>query len=155
VEAELLERRLRRWGANVTRVEAAEALSAVTHQQWQAVLVDHAVGTTAAVAIAAAASAVPRRIVLVTPSGRPKLPALKDAGFSGYLVKPIRAASLLAQLTAPDAAGLADEPKREDARSVPDVQRALAVLVAEDNEINALLTRTLLTRLGHRVTMAT
>jgi CheY-like chemotaxis protein len=30
----------------------------------------------------------------------------------------------------------------------------LAILVAEDNEINALLARALLTRLGHRVTMA-
>ncbi|MBN8934722.1 MAG: response regulator, partial [Rhizobiales bacterium] len=31
--------------------------------------------------------------------------------------------------------------------------RPLAILVAEDNEINALLTRTLLTRLGHRPTV--
>ena len=31
---------------------------------------------------------------------RHRLPALKDAGFAGYLVKPIRAASLKAQLVA-------------------------------------------------------
>ena len=32
--------------------------------------------------------------------------------------------------------------------------RALSILVAEDNEINALLTRSLLAKLGHRSAMA-
>ena len=41
-----------------------------------------------------------RRIVLITPAERHRLPALKEAGFAGYLVKPIRAASLKAQLVA-------------------------------------------------------
>jgi CheY-like chemotaxis protein len=38
--------------------------------------------------------------------------------------------------------------------SPPAVNAGLAVLVAEDNEINALLVRALLTRLGHRPTIA-
>ena len=37
------------------------------------------------------------RIVLVTPAARHDLPALKAAGFTGYLVKPVRSASLAAE----------------------------------------------------------
>ncbi|MFX8593513.1 hypothetical protein ABTM36_20445, partial [Acinetobacter baumannii] len=33
--------------------------------------------------------------------------------------------------------------------------RALSILVAEDNEINALLIRSLLTRMGHRAVITT
>ena len=87
-----------------------------------------------------------------------RLPALKDAGFAGYLVKPVRAASLKARLVAAPAF---DEPGRRRARGSSAFEQAIAgaaqtarVLVAEDNEINALLTRALLTRLGHRPTMA-
>jgi len=39
--------------------------------------------------------------------------------------------------------------------STPAVKKSLSVLVVEDNEINALLSRALLTRLGHRPTVAT
>ena len=46
---------------------------------------------------------VPRRIVLIRPAERHELPALKAAGFTGYLVKPVRAASLAARLAAEDA----------------------------------------------------
>ena len=49
------------------------------------------------------------------------------------------------------------DPPRHDATrdaTAPAVT-GLAVLVAEDNEINALLARALLTRLGHRPTIAT
>jgi hypothetical protein len=41
-----------------------------------------------------------RRIVLITPSERHQLSTLKYAGFTGYLVKPVRAASLAAQMSA-------------------------------------------------------
>jgi CheY-like chemotaxis protein len=97
---------------------------------------------------------VARRIVLATPSERHRLPTLKQAGFNGYLVKPIRAASLKAQLvTAPEGVAARLDP----AQMPVDAGRgaALSVLIAEDNEINALLTRALLTKLGHRPTVAT
>ena len=45
---------------------------------------------------------VPRRIVLITPAERHVLPALKERGFTGYLVKPVRAASLAARFAAED-----------------------------------------------------
>ena len=85
------------------------------------------------------------------------MPALKQAGFTGYLVKPVRAASLAARLKDDDDAfeRTADAVAEEANRAIVAGARGLAVLVAEDNEINALLTRALLTKLGHRPTLAT
>jgi CheY-like chemotaxis protein len=48
------------------------------------------------------------------------------------------------------APGLADETPVETTVAADVPASALSVLVAEDNEINALLMRSLLTRLGHR-----
>ena len=100
----------------------------------------------------------PRRIVLITPAERPALAALKATGFTGYLVKPVRAASLAARMTADEdvferAGGEPGEAEAAPAR-LARAHDALAILVAEDNEINALLALALLTRLGHRPTMA-
>ena len=98
-----------------------------------------------------------RRIVLITPAERHRLPALKEAGFAGYLVKPIRAASLKAQLVAApgfDSIAATEAAAPSAAAEIDGARKPLHVLVAEDNEINALLTRTLLTRLGHLPVMA-
>jgi CheY-like chemotaxis protein len=88
--------------------------------------------------------------VLVTPATRHELPALNAAGFTGYLIKPVRAASLAARFAADDHFdhNPADEPI-ETPSIAPDHER-LSILVAEDNEINALLARALLEKLGHR-----
>ena len=68
----------------------------------------------------------------------------------------MRSASLAARLTAPDQTfdrtnDLADAIRETDG---PAPGGGLPILVAEDNEINALLARALLTRLGHRPTIA-
>ena len=79
----------------------------------------------------------------------------QGAGFTGYLVKPVRAASLEAQLIgARLRRGMRHRCRyaRRAASAAP--RKALDVLVAEDNEINALLTRALLARLGHRPSVA-
>ncbi len=154
VEAALIERRLTRWGASAMHL-APHLTDMFAQRHWDAVLVDHSIGAEAKTRIAAIAAA--RRIVLITPGERHRLPALKDAGFAGYLVKPVRAASLMAQLGAAPAfdspaAAQSDVPAAPE--TVAGVRKALNVLVAEDNEINALLTRALLTRLGHRPTVA-
>jgi CheY-like chemotaxis protein len=118
-------------------------------------LVDLAVSTDVVTSVAGSITdTVTRWIVLATPSERHRLPALKQAGFNGYLVKPIRAASLKAQLvTAPESAAA----RLDRAQTPADAGRgaALSVLIAEDNEINALLARALLTKLGHRPIVAT
>jgi CheY-like chemotaxis protein len=115
--------------------------------------VDHAVGRDACGALMRAADNVPLRLVLVTPAARADLPALRDAGFTGYLVKPVRAASLAAQLSG-DAGEFECAVEPAPAALAPAQESGLAILVAEDNEINALLARSLLARLGHRVTIA-
>jgi PAS domain S-box-containing protein len=105
-----------------------------------------------------------RSIVLVTPDARGKLADLKALGFAAYLVKPIRQSSLADRIRArqngtsdsfvlpahgellqtPTATSAGDaRPQRET--------RALKILLAEDNPINALLTRELLRRRGHEV----
>ena len=156
VEASLVARRLMRWGAR-TCVAPDEKVAAtlLPERAWGALVVDHALGLTACDELARAAAAVPHRLVLVTPAARADLPALKEAGYSGYLVKPVRAASLAARL-ANDHRGF-DRPDAEPESVAPAnaKQSGLAILIAEDNEINALLARSLLTRLGHRPTVAT
>jgi CheY-like chemotaxis protein len=97
--------------------------------------------------------------VLITPAERHELPALQAAGFTGYLVKPIRVASLAAQLGAADIGVAPDAFDRASGRDqvpavAPTAAGALSILIAEDNEINALLARALLARLGHRPTVA-
>jgi CheY-like chemotaxis protein len=155
IEAALLERRLADWGAR-TRIAAdvEQAHSLLAQRSWGALVVDQALGRAACEALAT--TRVPRRIVLVTPAARHDLPALKAAGFTGYLIKPVRSASLAARLTAPDQAF---DRASDTADSIGETGAAapaagLPILVAEDNEINALLARALLTRLGHRPTIA-
>ncbi len=159
ITASLDARRLSGWGARTCLVADAEVATAlVPERRWSAVLVDHALGAAACERLARATAAVARRIVLITPSERQRLAALKQVGFTGYLVKPVRAASLAAQMTAkPDVfeRGTSEigEPDSADTR-IDGTASGLAILVAEDNEINALLARSLLERLGHRPTLA-
>jgi CheY-like chemotaxis protein len=115
-------------------------------------LVDHALGLDACRRVAAAAApAIARRIVLITPAERHELPALLAAGFTGYLVKPIRIASLAAQL---GGRGSARDATAAAVQIAPQAADALSILIAEVNDINALLARALLEHLGHRATVA-
>ena len=155
VEASLIARRLQRWGARTKIVPDEQVAAALLPEHlWTAVVVDHAIGTAACRTLAQAAGGIPRRLVLVTPAMRGELAALKEAGFTGYLIKPVRAASLAARFSADDAfdPGAATEKAEQPSAPLPD--RGLSVLVAEDNEINALLARALLVKLGHKPTMA-
>jgi len=162
IEAPLAARRLGRWGA-ITRVVPDDGIAAalIADHHWNAVVVDHSLGSMAVESLGRnLQGTVPRRIILIEPGARNELPRLKQAGYSGYLVKPIRAASLAMRL-----GGNADrfdaEPAPAAARrsgaEMPDpaeaAHRAMSILVAEDNEINALLSRALLQRLGHRPTI--
>ena len=93
-----------------------------------------------------------KAVVLLTPEQRDRIDRLKDAGFSGYLIKPLRAASLVAQVLQADASGAAQaEAPAHDDRIAGAVAQGVRVLLAEDNPINALLARTLLEREGCKV----
>jgi CheY-like chemotaxis protein len=157
VEATLVGRRLIQWGARTCIVPDDKVAAALLPERaWNAILIDHALGRAACeVLIRATAPTVARRIVLVTPAARHELPALKDIGFTGYLVKPLRAASLAARFNTAVDEFVVDGADAENASHTS--QRAeggSAILVAEDNEISALLARALLARLGHRPTVA-
>ncbi|HEX4198360.1 MAG TPA: response regulator, partial [Caulobacteraceae bacterium] len=91
-------------------------------------------------------------VVLLRPEDRGRIAPCRAAGFDGYLIKPLRRASLVERVLA---AGLA--PATDDDRVAPrrpPVQRTaggVRVLLAEDNPINAMLARTLLKREGAAV----
>jgi len=95
-------------------------------------------------------------LVLLTPAARSALPDLQARGFAGYLVKPVRPSSLVERLRA----GIGQEPHSPPAPEKPAVSApaapvhavSLKILLAEDNPINALLSRELLRRRGHKVT---
>jgi PAS domain S-box-containing protein len=155
LEASLIARRLAGWGAR-TKIVPDEKVAAtlLPEQLWTSVLIDHALGAHACAGFARAAAAIPRRLVLVTPAMRSELAVLKEAGFSGYLIKPVRAASLAARMSADDAFDLA-AAEALSAPSAAPTAGGLAILVAEDNEINALLARALLLKMGHQPIVAT
>jgi PAS domain S-box-containing protein len=161
IESTLVARRLERWGGQTCMVSDADVARALLPERpWHAVLIDHALGSDVIESLGAEARGYSaERIVMFTPSTRHDL--TMSSAFTGYLVKPLRAASLAARLTrtteviapslANDAAIEAIAPAAPLASAAP----SLSVLVAEDNEINALLMRSLLTRLGHHVAIAT
>jgi signal transduction histidine kinase/CheY-like chemotaxis protein len=152
----LLTRRLTAWGGNVRlAVELTQAKALLSERKWRHVLIDRAFGHDAAIALVhVAAPHADHRHVLLSPADRGKLDALRDAGFDSYLVKPVRAVSLAARLDAPGLSPpLVPELDATVERVLRSTARPLTVLVAEDNEINALLIEATLTRLGHTPTV--
>jgi PAS domain S-box-containing protein len=164
IEASLIARRLQRWGGQTCMVsDLAAARALLPERAWHAVLLDHAFGASEVAALGEAARIhATQRIVTFTPATRHELQASASAAFTGYLIKPLRAASLAARLTmapevpSPNLAGdgLIDMPDNVAAPAIAPA-RGLSILVAEDNEINALLMRSLLTRLGHLAVITT
>jgi CheY-like chemotaxis protein len=143
----------------VSDVAVARAL--LPERNWRAILLDQAIGAEEVELLAETATPfAAERIVMFTPAARHELQrAATSSALTGYLVKPLRAASLAARLTmaaAPDLAADALEEEKARAETAPAAApHGLSVLVAEDNEINALLMRSLLSRLGHQAVIAT
>lgn len=161
-EAPFLVERLAEAGAEAVLVDGeAEALARIAtapadRRPFDALIVDCALGDDVArdVATAAREAGIGRALVLVSPFERRDLGPHNAAGFDDYLVKPVRTRSLLARLAAPVAAPTGATACEADAEaSAPQArlrrlpgERANApragaprVLLAEDNEINALL----------------
>jgi len=164
IEATLVARRLQRWGGATCMVsDIAVAQALLPERTWHAVLIDRALGAKEVELLGEAARGhATQRIVMFTPAARHELQLASAASsaFTGYLIKPLRAASLAGRLTMmPEvlAPNLAAEALIEapDEVTAPALARGLSILVAEDNEINALLMRSLLTRLGHHAVITT
>jgi len=156
IEASLVTRRLKGWGARVAIApNEAVAMTLLPERDWSAILIDHAIGADGIRTLLSSTRSVPCRLVTITPSARTELDDLKANGFTGYLVKPVRAASLAERLRldSDGFAQLSDGALTEAPRGGRGKSNSLSILVAEDNEINALLTRALLQKLGHRPTV--
>ncbi len=151
---DLVARQLRAWGARaMIAATEAEAEAAFANDRWDTVIVDAALGRPAVERIGALIGPPAlQRIVLVAPADRADLPALRNTGFNGYLVKPVRTASLAARFAAPNLVTADRIGASAPGAAAPGA--GLAVLVADDNDINALLARNLLARLGHRPVVA-
>jgi PAS domain S-box-containing protein len=154
IEASLTARRLTRWGARaVIAPNEIVAQALLPEREWSAVLIDHAIGNAAIDGLLAATRSVPCRLVAMTPQARNELDDLKSRGFTGYLIKPLRAASLAERMKI-ESDGFAQLPEAAPAGAGAQKRGGLSILVAEDNEINALLARALLQKLGHRPAVA-
>jgi len=91
-------------------------------------------------------------IVLVAPDERERIARYRRAGFAGYLIKPLRRASLAERvLIAAGAAGDPSQPAQVDERVATAAAPGARVLLVEDNPINALLAKALLSREGCEV----
>jgi CheY-like chemotaxis protein len=157
-EAPFLVRRLAEAGADVALAEtAAEALAMLERAPIDILLADCALGEERVREVAARArrAGVGRSVVLLSPFERRDFGPPAAAGFDAYLVKPVRARSLAERLSRDDgpAAGTAPAVRRALAPRGP-APASRRILLAEDNEINALLAIKALQKIGADVDWA-
>jgi len=151
-EAPAMAARLEEAGVAVERADGLksglEALSGL--EKPDVVIVDCALGAEATNRLAQAAreAGVKRSLVLFSPFERRAFGQAALKGFDGWLVKPVRARSLFERV-AWDLEPVPARPFRVAAQPA-----ALRALVAEDNDINALITQKALRRLGFEVVRA-
>ena len=150
-EAPYLGERLAAAGAESVRAEGADAAIAILNQlpTPDIVIVDCALGEDATRRLSAAARAagVAQSLVLFSPFERRAFGQSSLKGYDGWLVKPVRSGSLIARLVGGSQVD-ADSDDGMTRRPMPAPRHGLRVLVAEDNEINALLARKHLERYG-------
>ena len=90
-------------------------------------------------------------IVLITAQERPRLGAFRTNGFHAFLVRPLRRKSLLAllrrQFTRDARVGL--QPQSSAPAAADDgAPEPFRILLAEDNAVNALMARSMITKAG-------
>ncbi|MBV8765570.1 MAG: response regulator [Hyphomicrobiales bacterium] len=150
-EAPYLCKKLRELGFDADQaVDPSEATTALAGAPApQLLVVDAALGEEAARSLAARASEVGTRwrIMLLSPFERRQLGAPTTFGFDGYLVKPIRERSLRARLVEPSTPISSQGSRKFDSNRAAN-GTPFRVLLAEDDEINALLATRLLEREG-------
>ena len=98
----------------------------------------------------------PRAVVIIDSFERSDIPRFRNSGFNGYLMRPIRPLSLLTQLFGDGEEEKLRRPAAvsriiDGAGGVPADTSHILILLAEDNDINALLARTILEKSGARV----
>jgi signal transduction histidine kinase/ActR/RegA family two-component response regulator len=92
------------------------------------------------------------KIILIEPKDRGSLPLYRANGFGSFLARPVRLETMVrvlhGRMGQPDAA----QDQSMGAPSAKTAGQRLNVLLAEDNDINALLVKSALERAGHLVT---
>jgi signal transduction histidine kinase/DNA-binding response OmpR family regulator len=153
-EAPAIAARLAEAGAEVARAEGLESGLTALRQSARPdlVIVDCALGAEATnrLALAARAAGAPRSLVLFSPFERRAFGQNSLQGFDGWLVKPVRVRSLFERLAA-EFPQPALAPARQSPTPIAGARRAL---LAEDNDINALIAQKALRRLGFEVVRA-
>jgi CheY-like chemotaxis protein len=142
---EAARRQIQACGGRAVTAADTEALIARTSPA-DVLLLDH---------VLAAGAAVLRRppgrraaIILLAPDERERLGRYRRAGFAGYLIKPLRRASLAERVLIAAGGGETQATAPEDDRVAAAAAPGMRILLVEDNPINALLARALLTREG-------
>ena len=161
VEAEAMALTIRSHGGSATIARGAadaELLMMARRATFEAVLIDAVLETPdgATVTRLRQAAREPfQSVILISPTDRGRLFQFRNAGYPAFLARPVRGATMMRVLT-DGALDLAQTQtvhrlalKRQHGRRSP--PRGLRILIAEDNEINALLARSVLEKMGHSV----
>jgi hypothetical protein len=90
-----------------------------------------------------------RTLVVLRPGDRSRIEQFREMGCAGYLIRPLRATSIIDRVGLTLAGAVQREPKE-----APKPGEAGSVLIADDNAVNALLARSALTAAGFRVDTA-
>jgi CheY-like chemotaxis protein len=139
-------------------MDQIEASGGTVQPDASIILIDHAARETAqGLAVRPSTG---KAIVLLKPAERDLIARYRGAGFHGYLIKPLRRASLAERVLAASGQGPAHHPgapllqPSEDDRVTPARFSGTRVLLVEDNPVGALLAATLLRREGCAVETA-
>lgn len=150
-EGEFLAKNLAEAGASARHCRHARmAIEGLAEFRPDILIVDAALGLDDAKALVAAGqqAGCRRHLVLLAPLERRAFGAPQSLGFDRYLIKPVRRRSLFAQLVDWDPASSAPRGPIEPEPWGDDLLAGRRVLIAEDNDINALLAGRLVERLG-------
>jgi len=117
------------------------------------VLVDHALAGDKAIVLKPRGR---KALILLNAEERHLIEKYRGAGYAGYLIKPLRRASLVERVLAlaPGASAQASGTRLDDERVASVGATGVRVLLAEDNPVNALLVQTILKREGCTVELA-
>lgn len=157
MEAEAIARTIVAHGGNALiarTVEEASAIRAVRAAPFDAVLVDAQLEKAEGLTLKRlrdAGFAGVEAITLIAPNDRGRLPAYRANGYNTFLARPVRGETLVrVMLSRPGTTGEATTT-RQAPKTRAAAQDGLTVLLAEDNQINALLACAALEKAGHKV----
>ena len=152
IEAEALAATIRSEGGNVTIVDSIHALAGMSAP---ILVVDSATAERMMPEHSDLLYTFNDKIILIEPKDRGALPTYRANGFSAFLARPVRLETLVrvmnGHIGGVDHASALVRISKSNQKSGA---RKLRVLLAEDNDINALLVKATLERAGHEVVRA-